>query len=268
MTVRVRDVVAYGLAVKPPKVVVHDAVVYGATPRVTRVNVHDAVVYAASPPPPKGNVADATALVLSSDVRPGSLADATVLVLANDPTPVGARNPMAAVLTRDSAAVPDWTLKGRDWIMKILGKEFGASWETSGLVPSDPAVASSGQFNSNVKLTVPKGSKLPYSGSMRMKYNRWSIKRAFENVSTTTLPTLGADLHSSLDALNKAFKLALQPEDVVNQTFTGKVRRFTLTIAPTSLMYIPGTEVFLGSLLPSFGDEVEVVNLSGWDKPA
>lgn len=267
MTVRVRDVVAYGLAAKPPVVKVHEAVVYGASPKVPQVKVHEAVVYGATKLGARASITDVGALVLVDDVRPPSLYDASALVLAADPTPVVPRNPVANLLTRDPSAVPDWTLKGRDWIMKILGKEFGATWATSDLVPSDPQVLSTGQFNSNVKLTVPKGSKLPYSGSMRMKYNRWSIKRAFENVSTTTLPTLGADLHSSLAALNTAFKLALQPEDVVNQTFTGKVRRFTLTIAPTSLMYIPGTEVFLGSLLPSFGDEVEVVNLSGWDKP-
>lgn len=263
MTVRVRDVVAYGLAVKPPKVSVHDAVVYAATPRVTQVRVHDAVVYGAAPPAPRAAVGDAQALILTNDIRPANIYDVSGLVLMADPTPPRARKVLTSVLMDDPARVPNWNIKGIDWVKGLLVKDFGQQWLNTDLVFSDPQVLA-GQFNSNVKLTVPKGSKLPYSGSMRMRYNRWSIAKPFETRSAKDLTSFGSSVVNSLAAINAAFGLALVAEDVVDAPISAGTTQITLTIASGSFMFIPGTSVVLGGAA-TLASNMTSLDLDGFD---
>lgn len=246
MTVRVRDVVAYGLAVKPPKVSVHDAVVYGATVRATQVKVHDAVVYGATAQGPKAGVIEATPVLLMGDNTPGQLNDATMVALIND-----------------TSASPNWNIKGINWVKGLLVKEFGQTWLNTDLVFSDPQVIT-GQFNSNVKLTVPKGSKLPYSGSTRMRYNRWSIAKPFESRSASDLRSFGSSIVNSLDAINAAFGLALVPDDVVDAPISAGTTQITLTIASGSFMFIPGSSVVLGGAA-TLASNMTSLDLDGFD---
>lgn len=264
MTVRVRDVVAYGLAVKPPKLQVHDVVVYGASPRQTQVKLHDAVVYGASPRAPQGSVGDVQALLLTPDVRPTEVYDTSALVLVDDQTPPLARSPVVLALTRDTVQMPNWALDGQTWLKGLLTKEYGGNWNSAPVVFSDPQPLTVGQFNSDVQLAVIPGKGLPYSGKMRFKYHRWSLLRALEGKDTSGFTGYGKTMHESLAAINAAFGLALSPYDVVDFQIPAGLTQVPLTIANTSLMYTPGTRVTLGSAKTMAGNFAST-DLPGFD---
>lgn len=264
MTVRVRDVVAYGLAVKSPKVQVHDAVVYGASQRQTQVKLHDAVVYGASPRPPQGAVGDVQALLLMPDVRPTEVYDAGALLLVDDQTPPLARNPVTLALTRDTVQVPNWTLDGQTWLKGLLTKEYGGNWVSAPVLFSDPQPLAVGQFNSDVQLAVIPGKGLPYSGKMRFKYHRWSLVRALEGKDTSGFTGYGKTLVESLPAINAAFGLNLSSYDVVDFQIPAGLTQVPVTIASTSLMYTPGTRVTLGAA-KTMASNLTSTDLPGFD---
>ena len=83
---------------------------------------------------------------------------------------------------------------------------------------------------------------LTSSGCLRSR--RYSLAAAFAGKDVESFTTGSLTVHGALSDINSAFGLALTAADVVDGPISGG---FTLVAATTSLWFVPGTQIGLGT---------------------
>ena len=211
------------------QMIVRDAVVYGLALVGPGIKVRDAVVYGASVTIQKPQMGTLELVVLQTEAGVAQLGTLELLVLQSEPQ------------DRDYSVAP------RDALLNAINSEFGKSFTTATLsIGSPQVVPGDDPANSKVSITALPGSQL--SGSMDIYYNRRDISDLFSQINAAGFSLAGhSSVHGLLNAFNTQFGLAITPEEFVDSSITGGQTSITVTAAPTSIWFYPGTQAVLGA---------------------
>lgn len=160
---------------------------------------------------------------------------------------VGAVQGYALVRTPN---LPNFALSGQAALLAAMNKQYGQAFTLSQVSFGAPQVLVGDQdYNTSTLLTPNRTSG--YSGTKTMRYNRVDLALALSG-KDPALPTsgMGTTLWASLPAINTKYALSLTTADVVDRSVTG-LSGITITAADTSVLFIPGTTVRIGSQIPT-----------------
>jgi len=152
-------------------------------------------------------------------------------------------------------------------LLEAINKEHSKTLTAEQVYFENPQpLAGDDHFNSQI--TMKPHAVFPYSGQMVFRYNRFVIADFFAGKDTSTLPAGSqTTIHGRLAAINSTFGCSLSTTDVVNAPVAANTTGLTLTIATTSILFVPGSKMFIGQSLPADDLSVKapVTDLGGFD---
>lgn len=171
---------------------------------------------------------------------------------------VGAIQGYALVRTPN---LPNVTVSGPTALLAAMNKQYKSSFTATQVTFGPPqALANDPDYNTTTELTAIRTSG--YSGSKIMRYNRveFSLVTAGKD---TAIPTtgMGSTIVASLAALNTKLGLALVASDVVDAPIPSGATGFNIVIASTSVLFIPGSMVRMGTPIPTMAQAFPQVEL-------
>lgn len=101
-------------------------------------------------------------------------------------------------------------------------------------------------YNSKVKLTAQASAQL--SGEMYFHYNRVYMNR-MADLSSIVVGS-EATTHALLSKINTLTGMQLTTADIVDEAISSEAMIVTITAAPTSYLFVPGTSTNVGQNLP------------------
>lgn len=200
--------------------------------------------YAITPPAVQSSVKTLNAYVISAESPTAQVRTVSGLALIEPTAKLDVRKIYGLALIAD---IPREYLKmkGATALLTAINKEHSKSLTTAQVSFLDPsAIVGDITFNASVPM-IPAADWL-YSGQMVFRYNRYDL---VELLGTgKPLPTGNqTTIHERLPAINAQFLCNLEPRDVVDGPVSSSATGLTLKIAATSYLFVPGSQVRLGT---------------------
>ena len=120
-----------------------------------------------------------------------------------------------------------------------------------------------GRYNSRLTLRAKPSSQ--HSGTVDVYFPRFSIKDYLKGEPKLFDKTGMDSVHDALTKINELWGLALTTSDVLDTPFEPS-GSFYVTVAPTSLYYIPGERYRYGTAVP-LSQDFAVADLGGFNLP-
>lgn len=158
--------------------------------------------------------------------------------------------------------LPSFAVAGTAAILAAINKEQGTSLLARQFTYGAQGV-SVGDALYNSYLTLDSVVGQGYKGSYTFRYNRVDLALAFSGKELTLTGTY-ANVHAAIAAINTKFGIALETRDVVNAAIPVSGGQITLTAAPTSIYYTPGTVIKLNGPIP-FATVAPITDALGFD---
>lgn len=205
--------------------------------------------YAISVIPPATDVRKVSAYALTIDPAQAAVRAVSAYALVTDKLPLPANKSSVEAL---------YALINRNTSAMVFNE--------SNLVISDLTAESYQGYNSKIKVSATQETR-GYSGSSWLRYNRVGIARSFDASTELGFDIVAATTkHALLDAINTAHSLKLVPNDVLDGPVSAGARSFTLYASDTSLLYLPGSKIKLGSPYIELNDVITVTQLPGFER--
>lgn len=156
--------------------------------------------------------------------------------------------------------LPNFTIAPQAALLAAMNKQYARSFTLS-QVSFGPPVALVGDQDYNTTTLLTPNRTSGYSGTKTMRYNRVDLALAISG-KDPALPTtgMGSTLWASLAAINTKYALALTTADVVDRSISGQ-SGITITASDTSVLFIPGTTMRIGSQIPTMSAAFPQVEL-------
>jgi len=205
------------------------------------INLRDLSVYGVEPIPGEISLRDISVYAIEQAPAQVVARAITGHMLVDDPRHALLRAITGVALT-ELARAPDFSVAGPVALLAAINREFKLTLTAAQVKFQAVATLSHPFFNTVVTLAPLHG--FPYAGSFQLQYRRYSLPTAFAGKDVGNFTTASATIHGALSDINSAFGLALTAADVVDGPISGG---FTLVAATTSLWFVPGTQIGLGT---------------------
>lgn len=203
--------------------------------------------YVITPPPVESRVRQVNAYAITGQPVISELRKISGVVLYEDAPIAVVRTIYGLALIADVSKTY-LKMKGAVALLTAINKEHGKTLTAVQVSFADPAPSDDPSFNTTVAM-LPAPDWL-YSGQMVFRYERYALEELFRNESLTLPVGNQTTVHERLAGVNSAFGCNLEPRDVVDGPVAANATGFTLTVASTSYLFLPGTSIRLGAPPP------------------
>lgn len=198
--------------------------------------------YALIKPIPDAVLREFTAYALTKPIADASIREFTGYALVNPPLDATLREftgyALVAPINRTHFAN-----KGEVSLLNMINKQYGMKLTATDVSFSAGRDFADSTYNSKIDLVAK--SSFTHKGTMTFRYNRFNLERAFTGMGLSLPSGNQTTIHERLPAINTAYGIALQPEDIVDATISSTATSLTLEIKSGSRLYVPGTKVTL-----------------------
>lgn len=199
-----------------------------------------------------------------SDVPTVNIRNLRALIVTR-PEPVIELRKISAYLMVRPAPVAYLKQPGQIALLSAINKQYVKTLTTNEVSFNDPVGISDPTFNCKVTMVAKDASN--FSGDMTFRYNRFRLDEMIGSDTIDNPAGTQTTIHGRLTAINAANNCNLEARDVVNGTVASNTTGFMLTIASTSHLFTPGSQVTVGS--PPAGNNLSTIavdTLSGFTK--
>lgn len=159
-------------------------------------------------------------------------------------------------------SAPPFNIAGSVAILNLLNTQAKKVFTYSDIAIGGPvAITDDGVVNTEIEVTAYPISG--YKGTTKLQYKRVPIYNAVDNKALLININSNTTIHALLPSINSAYGLALTTSDVENTAVSIGAALISLTAASTSYVYLPGSILYLGQVVP-LNTLVTDVTLSGW----
>lgn len=208
-----------------------NAQIYAAQTVPGQMTLRNAQIYAAVVSPPTLEVRNATAYALASQPPAATLRNVTAYALYT---------PSSLAYLR---------MKGATALLTAINKEHSKTITTDQVSFGDPEVLTGNQYNTRVAMIAKP--TYSYSGQMLFRYDRFKIADLFVDQQLDLPAGNQTTIHARLPAVNAAFNCNLEARDIVDGPVAANATSITLTVAATSHLFLPGTQITFAVAVPS-----------------
>lgn len=227
MTVQIRDLAVYAIAIPYKKSKIRDVAVYGIVPQPAMVDVRQVHGYA----------------------------------MVEDPALVNVRTLFGYAMVAPFVT-KYFGFKGVEALLKAINLEHGTAILPDQITFGDPSVET--EFFDTGVVVTPVTTWL-YSGTQKFLYNRFALPEAFAGKPMTKPAGAFTTTHAWLPTINTTFGLQLEPRDIVLRNIPANQAYLVLEVAATSYLYRPGSKVTLGDPANDLGNMITVSDLNGFE---